>query len=119
MAKVSELLPELARSERGVADGQARIARQAELVRKLGADGHDTTFGAKRLLVMIANLNQLERRRQQLIREWSGSDPEPRGGSCRPFHLWQINAARCSVPNKVAANMGIKGTNSASLSTGV
>ena len=76
MAKFSELLQELARSERGVADGEARIARQAELVRKLDADGHDTTFGAKRLLVMITNLNQLERHRQQLIRELSGSETE-------------------------------------------
>jgi hypothetical protein len=76
MAKFSELLQELAQLERGVADGQARIARQIEFVRKLDGDGHDTTFGAKRLLVMIANLNQLERHRQQLIRELSGSERE-------------------------------------------
>jgi hypothetical protein len=73
MARFSELLHELARSERDVADGQTRIALQAELVRELDADCHDTTFGAKRLLVMMANLNQMERRRQRIVRELSVS----------------------------------------------
>jgi hypothetical protein len=73
MARFSQLLRELARSERDVAEGQARIARQAELVRELDADGHDTTFSAKRLLVMLANLNQMERHRQQIVRELSAS----------------------------------------------
>jgi hypothetical protein len=73
MARFSELLRELAQSERDVADGQARIARQAELVRKLDADGHDTTFSAKRLLVLLANLNQMERRRQEIVRQLSVS----------------------------------------------
>jgi hypothetical protein len=76
MARFSQLLRELARSERDVAEGQARIARQAELVRELDADGHDTTFSAKRLLVMVANLNQMERHRQQIVRELSGSKGE-------------------------------------------
>jgi hypothetical protein len=67
MARFSELLQELARAERDV----ARFARQAEFVRELDADGHDTTFGAKRLLVMLANLNQMERRRQQIVRKLS------------------------------------------------
>jgi hypothetical protein len=76
MARFSQLLRELARSERDVAEGQARIARQAELVRELDADGHDTTFSAKRLLVMVANLNQMERHRRQIVRELSGSKGE-------------------------------------------
>lgn len=76
MARFSDLLRELARSERDVAEGQARIARQAELVRELDADGHDTIFSAKRLLVMVANLNQMERRRQQIARELSVSKRE-------------------------------------------
>jgi hypothetical protein len=76
MARFSELLRELAQSERDVADGQARIARQAELVRKLDADGHDTTFSAKRLLVLLANLNQMERRRQEIARQLSVSKRE-------------------------------------------
>jgi hypothetical protein len=76
MARFSELLRELARSERDVAEGQARIARQAELVREFDADGHDTTFSAKRLLVMLANLNQMERRRQQIVRQLAVSKGE-------------------------------------------
>jgi hypothetical protein len=76
MARFSELLRELARSERDGAEGQARIARQAELVRELDADGHDTTFSAKRLLVMLANLNQMERRRQQIVRQLAVSKGE-------------------------------------------
>jgi hypothetical protein len=76
MARFSNLLRELARSERDVAEGRARIVRQAELVRELDADGHDTTFSAARLLVMIANLNQMERRRQQIVRELAVSERE-------------------------------------------
>jgi hypothetical protein len=76
MARFSDLLRELARSERDVAEGRARIVRQAELVRELDADGHDTTFSAARLLVMIANLNQMERRRQQIVRELAVSERE-------------------------------------------
>ena len=76
MARFSELLQELARSERDVAEGQARLARQAQLVRDLDADGHDTTFSARRLLVMITNLNQMESRRQRLVQELSVSQRE-------------------------------------------
>jgi hypothetical protein len=67
MTRFSELLQELAQSERHVAEGQARIARQAELVRELDADGHDTTFSAKRLLVTGANSNQLKKRRPEIV----------------------------------------------------
>jgi hypothetical protein len=76
MARFSDLLRELARSERDVAAGRARIVRQAELVRELDADGHDTSFSAARLLVLIANLNQMERRRQRIVRQLSGSKGE-------------------------------------------
>jgi hypothetical protein len=76
MARFSELLQELGRAERDVATGQERLARQAQLVRDLDADGHDTTFSARRLLVMMANLNQMESRRQQLVRELSASQRE-------------------------------------------
>jgi hypothetical protein len=75
MARFSDLLRELARSERDVAEGQARLARQAELVRELDAD-HDTTFSARRMLVMLANLNEMERRRQQIVRELAVSERE-------------------------------------------
>jgi hypothetical protein len=73
MARFSQLLRELARSEQDIAEGQARIARQAEFVRELDADGHDTTFGAKRLIVMAANLNEMKEHRQQIIRELSAT----------------------------------------------
>jgi hypothetical protein len=73
MGRFSELLHELAQLESHVAEGQARIARQAEFVRELDADGHDTTFGAKRLIVMAANLNEMKEHRQQIIRELSAT----------------------------------------------
>ena len=59
MDRFSELLHELAQAERHLAEGQARIARQAEFVRELGASGHDMDFSAKRLMVMAANLNEM------------------------------------------------------------
>ena len=69
MGGSSELQHELAQSERHLAEGQERIAPQAELVRELYADGHDTTFAAKRLLVLAANLNEMERQRHEIVRE--------------------------------------------------
>jgi hypothetical protein len=69
MASFSELLQGFAESERHAAEHQARITRQAEGVGERDDDGHDTTFCAKRLLVMGANLNQMERRRQEIVRE--------------------------------------------------
>jgi hypothetical protein len=69
MGGFSELQHELVQSERHLAEGQERIARQAEWVRELYADGHDTTFAAKRLLVLAANLNETERQRHEITRE--------------------------------------------------
>ena len=69
MGRFSELQQELVRSERHLAESQARIVRQAEFVRELYADGHDTTFAAKRLLVLAANLDGMERQREQIARE--------------------------------------------------
>jgi hypothetical protein len=73
MGRFSELQNELVQSERHLAEGQERIARQAELVRELYADGHNTTFAANRLLVWVMNLNEIERHRQQTVRELSAS----------------------------------------------
>jgi hypothetical protein len=73
MARFSELLHDLAQYERRLAEGQARIARQAEFLRELDAEGHDTSFGAKRLLLMAANLSEMERHRQQILRELSAA----------------------------------------------
>ena len=58
MARFSELLQELARAERDIGEGQARLARQAQLVRDLDADGHDTTFSARRLLDAVMGLSR-------------------------------------------------------------
>ena len=63
MGRFSELQQELVRSEHHLAESQARIARQAAFVRELYADGHDTTFAAKRLFVLAANLNGMARQR--------------------------------------------------------
>jgi hypothetical protein len=73
MAIFSQPLQELAQYDRRIVECQARIARQAEFVRELDADGHDTTFGAKRLVVMMTNLTHMEIRRQQILRELSAS----------------------------------------------
>jgi hypothetical protein len=76
MGRLSELQHELAQSERHLAEAQMRFARQAEFVRERDAAGHYTTFSAKRLLVLAANLNEVETRRQQLVRELSASQRE-------------------------------------------
>jgi hypothetical protein len=81
MRRFSELQQELTQSERHLAEGQARIARQAEFVRELYADGYDTTFAAKRLLVLAANLDGIGRQRDQLVRALSAARKE---GTSRP-----------------------------------
>jgi hypothetical protein len=73
MARFSELQRELAQSERYLAEGAARIARQAEFVRELHAEGHDTSFAAKRLLVLAANLDGIASRREQIAHELSAA----------------------------------------------
>lgn len=73
MGRFSELQQELTRSQRYLAEGQERIARQAEFLCELYADGHDTTFAAKRLLVMAANLEGIERHREQIVRALSAA----------------------------------------------
>jgi hypothetical protein len=73
MGRFSELQQELAQSERHLAEGQARIARQADFVRERYAEGHATTFAAKRLLVLAANLNGMARRRERIVRELSAA----------------------------------------------
>jgi hypothetical protein len=73
MDRFSELLHELAQAERHLAEGQVRIARQAEFVRELDASGHDTDFSAKRLMVMAANLNEMQEHRQQVLRALSAA----------------------------------------------
>ena len=73
MGRFSELQHELAQTERHLAEGRARIARQAEYVRELGASGHDTDFSVKRLMVMAGNLNEMQEHRQQVLRSLSAA----------------------------------------------
>ena len=97
MGRFSELHQELARSERHLAEGQARIARQAEFVRELYAEGHDTSFAAKRLLVLVTNLNGMERQRsrscassrplRRALRRACRTDHSRGSGDCRAKRL--------------------------------
>jgi hypothetical protein len=82
MGGVSELQRELVQFERHLVKGQERIARQAEFVRELYAQGHDTTFAANRLFVLAANLNEMERHRQQIVRELPA--PQKRSAASLP-----------------------------------
>jgi hypothetical protein len=76
MGRLSEFRHELVQSERHLAEARMRFARQAEFVRERDAAGHYTTFSAKRLLVLAANLNEMERHRQQIVRGLSVSQRE-------------------------------------------
>ena len=49
-------------------EGQEPIARQAEVVCELEAQGHDTTEAQNLLLVMQKTLNALNTDRQQIVR---------------------------------------------------
>jgi hypothetical protein len=69
MAAVPELCDELAVADRAVTEGQERIARQAEVVCELEAQGHDTTEARNLLLVMQQTLDAANTDRQQILRE--------------------------------------------------
>ena len=57
MAAFPELCDELAIADRDVTEGQERIARQAEVVRELSADGHDTSDAQNLQRVMQQSLD--------------------------------------------------------------
>jgi hypothetical protein len=61
----------LATADRHIAEGAAQIAQQAEIVRELGADGHDTTLANDLLGVMRRNLDVMNAHRQQIVRALS------------------------------------------------
>jgi hypothetical protein len=69
MAAFPELCDELAVADRDVSEGQERIARQAEVVCELEAQGHDTTDAQNLLLVMQQTLDTVNTHRQQIVRE--------------------------------------------------
>ena len=69
MAAFPELCDELAIADCDVTEGQERIARQAEVVRELSADGHDTSDAPNLLRVMQQSLDAVTAHRQQIVRE--------------------------------------------------
>ncbi len=71
MAEIARVRDELAVADRHVAECQARIARQAELVRELEHDGHDTKDAENLLQVMKEGLAAIEAHRQHIVRELS------------------------------------------------
>jgi hypothetical protein len=76
MAAFPELCDDLAVADRDVTEGQERIARQAEVVCELEAQGHDTTEAQNLLLVMQKTLNALNTDRQQIVRELASTRGE-------------------------------------------
>jgi hypothetical protein len=68
MAAFPELCDKLAVADRDVTEGQERIARQAEVVCELEAQGHDTTDAQNLLLVMQQSLDAVNTHRQQILR---------------------------------------------------
>ena len=52
MAAFSKLRQELATADRHMAEAQARVAHQAEVVRELDADGHNTAEAQDLLRVL-------------------------------------------------------------------
>jgi hypothetical protein len=71
MAALSKQRQDLATADRHIAEGEARIAQQGEIVRELGADGHDTANARSLLRFMQRNLGVMNSHRQQILRELS------------------------------------------------
>jgi hypothetical protein len=69
MAAFPELCDELAIADRDVTEGQEWMARQAEVVCELEAQGHDTTDAQNLLLIMQEILDGVNTQRQQIVRE--------------------------------------------------
>jgi hypothetical protein len=55
---------------RRLQDGRARVARQAELIRCLTADGHDTQLAESVLGVLKRSLEELESSNPIMLSEW-------------------------------------------------
>jgi hypothetical protein len=76
MAAFPELCDELAVADRDVTEGQERIARQAEVLCELDAQGQDTTHAQNLLLVMQQSLDAVSAHRQQIVRELASTRGE-------------------------------------------
>jgi hypothetical protein len=71
MAKLT-LQEELAQADRHIAEGEARLARQADLVARLMADGHDTALAEMVLETMESTLASFRNHREPILREIAG-----------------------------------------------
>jgi hypothetical protein len=71
MAAFAKLRQELETADRHIAEGQARIAQQAEVLCELDADGQDTTDAPNLLRVTQQSLDAMNAHRQQIVRELS------------------------------------------------
>jgi formyltetrahydrofolate synthetase len=69
MDRTPELQQELADSNRHIVEGHARIARQREIIDHLSGDGHDVTDAENLLRTMVEDLQTMQARRQQIVRE--------------------------------------------------
>jgi hypothetical protein len=76
IAAFPELCDELAVADRDVAEGQERIARQAEAVCELDAQGHDTNNAQNLLITMQQSLDAVNADRQQIVRQLASARGE-------------------------------------------
>ena len=76
MAALSKQRQDLATADRHIAEGEARIAQQAEIVRELGADGHDTANARSLLRFMQRNLDVMNSTASRSLRELSCASDE-------------------------------------------
>ena len=68
MAKLT-LQEELAQAARHIAAGEARLARQADLIARMVADGHDTVLPEELLDTMERTLAAMRAHRELILRE--------------------------------------------------
>jgi hypothetical protein len=71
MVEISELRQELAMADRHIGEGEERRARQAEVVRQLVNDGHDTRDAENLLQSMKEGLAAMNAHRKHIVRELS------------------------------------------------
>jgi hypothetical protein len=71
MADWSRLHQELATANRHIAEAQARIKRQSEVVRKLEASGHDTAAAEEILRLLQQRLDAIHAHRERILHELS------------------------------------------------
>jgi hypothetical protein len=78
MPAFSKLRQDLAAADRHIAEGQARIAQQADVLCALNEDGQDTTDAQNLLRVMQESLDAMNAHRQQIVRELACAPGEQR-----------------------------------------